>query len=182
VDRGDGFKTKGSFAMPITDRDGAIGERIPRDAADDYSEAIVARRRHWLEQRTNAKLDALVGGQAAAHVFRGNIESLIGTVQFPIGIAGPYTIRGQNVDGEVFIPMATTEGALVASYGRGMKAISASGGAHTRLVSAELTAGVTFVFASQLDAHGFIAWLGRATEALRTCAEATTRHGKLLRV
>ena len=168
--------------MPTTNQGGAIGERIPRDAADDYSEAIVARRRHWLEQRTNAKLDALVGGQAAAHVFRGNIENLIGTVQFPIGIAGPYTIHGQNVDGEVFIPMATTEGALVASYGRGMKAISASGGARTRLVSAELTAGVTFVFASQLDAHGFIAWLGRSTETLRTCAEATTRHGKLLRV
>jgi len=166
--------------MNNKDNDG--GRRIPRDVADDYSEAAVACRRQWLEERTTARLGGLAGNPVDTHVFRGNIENLIGTVQFPIGIAGPYAIHGQHVDGDVFIPMATTEGALVASYGRGMKAISASGGARTRLVSAELTAGVTFVFPSQLDAHGFIEWLGRVTEAVRTCAEATTRHGKLLRV
>ena len=166
--------------MDSQDSEGA--RRIPRDVVDEYSEVAVARRRRWLEEHTTARVGALAGEPIDLQVFRGNIENLIGTVQFPVGIAGPYTIRGQHVDGDVFIPMATTEGALVASYGRGMKAISASGGARTRLVAAELTAGVTFVFASQLDAHSFIAWLNRVTEALRTCAEATTRHGKLLRV
>ena len=166
--------------MNNEDSDGA--RRIPRNVTDDYSDAAVARRRRWVEERTTAQLGALAGDPIDAQVFRGNIENLIGTVQLPVGIAGPYVIHGQNIDGEVFIPMATTEGALVASYARGMKAISASGGAHTRLVCAELTAGVTFVFPNLLDAHGFIAWLGCVTEALRTCADATTRHGKLLRV
>jgi hydroxymethylglutaryl-CoA reductase (NADPH) len=166
------------IAMPIDNLD----DRIPRDAVDDYSDAILQTRLRWLEARTSANLGVLIGGHVDPHVFRGNIESPIGTVQFPVGVAGPYLVRGQHVDGEVFVPMATTEGALVASYSRGMKAISASGGARTRLVSAHLTAGVTFVFADQAQAHAFIAWLGGVSERLRTSAQATTRHGKLLAV
>lgn len=157
-------------------------DRMPRDGADDYAEPILDARRRWLEVRTKANLEALAGTPFDPHTLRGNIECPIGIVQFPVGIAGPYTIHGQHIDGDVFVPMATTEGALVASYSRGMKAISASGGAQTRLVGARLTSGVTFVFASQSQAHGFIAWLGGVTERLRSSAEATTRHGRLLAV
>lgn len=84
-----------------------------------------------MSARAAAGLDALAHALTDPRVFRGNIENLIGTVQYPMGVAGPYLIRGQHFDGEVLVPMATTEGALLASYSRGMKAISLSGCART---------------------------------------------------
>lgn len=78
--------------------------------------------------------------------------------------------------------MATTEGALVASYSRGMKAISLSGGARTRVLSAELTAGCTFEFEGLVDAQSFARWLAAQSDPLQQIANATTRHGKLLRI
>ncbi len=156
--------------------------RIPRSETDDYSETAVDDRRRWLGVETGARLDALSGTGTDPHVFRGNVENLIGTVQLPVGVAGPLAIHGEHVDADVFVPLATTEGALVASYNRGMKAITASGGARARVVGAELSAGVTFILASQAGAQAFALWLDGQPAALRACAEATTRHGKLRRV
>ena len=156
--------------------------RIPRSCHDDYADAAVVARRDWLSARAAVGLDALAQAPGDPRVFRGNIENLIGTVQYPVGVAGPYLIRGQHFDSEVLVPMATTEGALVASYSRGMKAISLSGGARTRTLSAELTCGSTFVFDYQSDALDFVAWLTGQLDALRRHADATTRHGKLLRI
>lgn len=164
----------------MTDAD-APPARIPRSTDDDHAAAIVAARRNWLATRTAATLDALATLPADPQVFRGNIENLFGTVPYPVGVAGPYLIRGQHVEGEVFVPMATTEGALVASYSRGMKAISLSGGARTRTHCAELTCGATFVFEHSSQALDFVAWLDGQLKTLRQHADATTRHGKLLR-
>lgn len=83
--------------MPTNSQDVATIERVPRDAADDYSEAIVASRRHWLEKHSDAKLEALAGAQANACVFRGNIENL--RVD---GVGAPYVIDGA-MDGATFL-------------------------------------------------------------------------------
>jgi hypothetical protein len=155
---------------------------IPRDDADDYGSGAVDARRGWLAGRSGADLAALRGIAADPHVFRGNIENLIGTVQCPVGVAGPFTIHGAHVDGDVFVPLATTEGALVASYSRGMKAVSSSGGARAWVADPELTMGVTFVFEAAAAARDFARWLVAETDALRRAAEGTTRHGRLLRV
>ncbi len=157
-------------------------DRLPRSRDDDYSTEIVDRRRKWLARHVGAPLASLNGQISDTRAFRGNIENLVGTVQIPTGIAGPYRVRGQSFDEAVFVPMATTEGALVASYSRGMKAISLSGGARTRVLSAELTAGCTFLFAGHEEAGTFAAWLQMALEALQACANSTTRHGRLLRI
>jgi hydroxymethylglutaryl-CoA reductase (NADPH) len=155
--------------------------RIPRSADDDHAAAAVAARRDWLAARAAAALEPLTTVPADPRVFRGNIENLFGTVPYPVGVAGPYLIRGQHVEGEVFVPMATTEGALVASYSRGMKAISLSGGVRTRTLSAELTCGATFVFEHTSQALDFVVWLDGQLDVLRQHADATTRHGKLRR-
>ncbi|KAF5739274.1 3-hydroxy-3-methylglutaryl-coenzyme A reductase 1 [Tripterygium wilfordii] len=59
----------------------------------------------------------------------------VGFVQIPVGIAGPLLLD----DYEYSIPMATTEGCLVASTNRGCKAIYASGGATSRLLKDGMT-------------------------------------------
>ena len=51
----------------------------------------------------------------------GNIENFFGVAQVPIGLAGPLLVNGEHAQGEFFVPLATTEGTLVASYSRGMK-------------------------------------------------------------
>jgi hydroxymethylglutaryl-CoA reductase (NADPH) len=62
-----------------------------------------------------------------------NCENMIGVVQVPLGVAGPLTIRHRGVnaseDQKYYVPLATTEGALVASVNRGCRAIAESGGA-----------------------------------------------------
>jgi len=58
----------------------------------------------------------------------GNIEHLTGVAQIPIGIAGPMRVRGEYAEGDFVVPLATTEGTLVASYNRGIKVLNLSGG------------------------------------------------------
>ena len=57
-------------------------------------------------------------------------ENMIGYTQIPVGVAGPLLIQSEKgKDKNFYIPLATTEGALVASVSRGCKAITKSGGA-----------------------------------------------------
>jgi len=60
-------------------------------------------------------------------VLAGNIENFVGVAQVPIGIAGPLLVDGEHARGEFYVPMATTEGTLVASYNRGMKLLHRAG-------------------------------------------------------
>src|ERR1039457_3613601 len=64
----------------------------------------------------------------------GNIENFVGAAQVPIGIAGPLLVDGEHAQGEFYVPMATTEGTLVASYNRGMKLLHRAGGVKTTVM------------------------------------------------
>ena len=55
----------------------------------------------------------------AAEAYGANIENMIGTVKVPVGVVGPLRVNGLHANGEFFVPLATTEAALVASYARG---------------------------------------------------------------
>ena len=65
---------------------------------------------------------------------KGNIENFTGVAQVPIGLAGPLKVNGEHAQGEFLIPLATTEGTLVASYNRGIKVLNLSGGVHLHRV------------------------------------------------
>jgi hydroxymethylglutaryl-CoA reductase (NADPH) len=100
----------------------------------------------------------------------------------PLGLAGPLRVRGEHAQGLFYVPMATTEGALVRSYERGMAALTRAGGATARVLVDENRVSPVFPFDDVGEAHAFLLRLGGLADELRARAEATTRHGRLLRV
>ena len=92
---------------------------------------------------------------------------------------GPLLINGEHAQGEVFVPMATTEGTLIASYNRGMRLLSECGGVKTTVVEDHMQRAPVFIFDDALQAREFGAWVEAHTEQIRGEAEATTKSGKL---
>jgi len=109
------------------------------------------------------------------------IEHFVGTVKVPVGVAGPLRIKGHYAVGDFLVPLATTEGALVASYGRGARLITSAGGCRAAIVDEALARAPAFAFATLEDALVFTAWLADETPALSAVVTATTRHGRLTR-
>jgi hydroxymethylglutaryl-CoA reductase (NADPH) len=117
---------------------------------------------------------------AAAESVRRNIENYIGTVKVPVGLAGPLRVNGMFAQGDYYIPLATTEAALVASYNRGARVVSEAGGCTTVLANEGVSRAPGFAFADLREASSFLIWAMRNTSQLRNAARATTRHGKLV--
>ena len=108
-----------------------------------------------------------------------NIENYIGTVKVPIGLAGPLRVNGLYAHGDYYIPLATTEAALVASYNRSAQLISEVGGCTAMLLSEGVSRVPVFVFENMKESGIFVNWALINLESFRTSAESTTRHGKL---
>ncbi len=163
------------------ERDDAL-ELVPRMRDQGYSREQVERRREWLAQKTGARLDHVGSGSLDTEALRGNVENPIGCAQVPLGVAGPLRVRGRHAQGDFYVPFATTEGALVRSYERGMVTLSRAGGATTRVLVDENRVCPGFEFADVGAACDFAAALPGWFEDLRREAESTTSHGRLLRV
>lgn len=155
---------------------------IPRFSLEGFSMEAVAARRRWVEERTGQPLPQVGAFGFPAEEMRGNIENPIGAAQVPLGVAGPLLVRGEHAEGVFFVPMATTEGALVRSYERGAMAITRAGGAEVRLYVDENRITPVFLFDGVAEAAAFARELPGHFEALRAEAEATTSHGRLLRI
>lgn len=114
-----------------------------------------------------------------SEVYQGNIENFIGTCKMPIGLAGPLRINGIFAQDDYYIPLATTEAALVASYHRGSLLISEAGGCCAALLSEGVTRAPGFVFQNISEAGRFISWAMAHVEEFRAEAQRTTSHGKM---
>ncbi|MBI5691337.1 MAG: hydroxymethylglutaryl-CoA reductase [Verrucomicrobia bacterium] len=108
-----------------------------------------------------------------------NIENFIGTVKLPVGLAGPLRVNGLAAQGDFYLPLATTEAALVASYHRGASVITLAGGCTTAILNEGVCRAPAYAFATLLEVGNFVIWCLQHFEALRAAAEATTRHGRL---
>src|SRR5690606_7504780 len=86
---------------------------------------------------------------------------------------------GEHAKGDFLIPLATTEGTLVASYNRGMKVLNLSGGVTCTVVDDQMQRAPVFVFESAREARDFKAWLHDHMEPIRQAAESTTSVGRL---
>jgi len=157
-------------------------DKIPRSANDNYSEEIVEERINWLREVTGLKFSGITQYSFLPKDTKGNIENFIGVAQVPVGLAGPLKINGDHAKGTFLIPLATTEGALVASYNRGMKIVSDSGGVSARILKDEIYIGAIFDFNSLLEVIEFFEWVDGNHNKLKEIAESTTKHGKLLHI
>ena len=99
----------------------------------------------------------------------------------PIGLAGPLRIDGEHARGDFYVPMATTEGTLVASYNRGMRLLTECGGVKTTVVEEAMQRSPVFIFDDALEARDFGEWVREHFAAIKAAAEATTRTGQAAR-
>ncbi len=156
--------------------------RIPRDRVDDYSAAQAAIRRRFVADRTGAELDHVGRCSLDPASLPGNIENFTGAAQVPIGIAGPIRLDGEHAQGDFYVPMATTEGTLVASYSRGMRLTSEAGGVTTTVVDDAMQRAPVFVFEDARGARTFGEWVDEHLGEITAEAEATTSSGRLRNV
>ncbi|GAB3313740.1 hydroxymethylglutaryl-CoA reductase [Haliea atlantica] len=154
-------------------------KRIPRDNQNDYGHDIIARRQEFIEAETGARLDHTRRYSFDPQDMSGNIENLFGVVQVPVGLAGPLLVDGEHAQGEFYVPMATIEGTMLASYNRGMKVIRESGGVRTTVCGEAMQRAPCFVFRDAREARDFEQWLVANFEPIREVAESTTSIGKL---
>ena len=161
-------------------RDGDVRFHELEDHVDAETAATV--RRRLVAERSGADLDPLGEYAFDAADAEPNVDNMIGGVQVPLGVAGPVTVDGGALSGERYLPMATTEGALVASINRGCAAIEAAGGATARVTKNGMTRAPAFRVADVVEADALAAWVRDNESALREAAESTTSHGELLGV
>lgn len=153
--------------------------RIPRNTMDDHTNEMAQKRREFLQQQTGASLEHTGQYSIDPAILPGNVENFIGVVQMPVGIAGPVQINGENADGMFYVPLATTEGTLVASYSRGMRVINECGGVKTTVVEQFMQRAPAFIFSDAREAREFGAWVDDNFDAIAAAAESTTSIGKL---
>jgi hydroxymethylglutaryl-CoA reductase (NADPH) len=100
--------------------------------------------------------------------------------QVPIGLAGPLRVNGMHASGDYYVPLATSEGTLVASYDRGMRLVSHAGGAVCLLTAEHVQRAPGFAFETIADAAHFAVWAVGQVDTFREVAARATRHGRLL--
>jgi hydroxymethylglutaryl-CoA reductase (NADPH) len=155
---------------------------VPRMKDQGYAVQDVERRRDWIEQKTGCSLKHVGACSIPSQEMRGNIENPIGAIQMPLGVAGPLLVNGIHACGTFYVPMATTEGALVRSYERGMAALTRAGGVTARMHVDENRVAPIFCFDTVSDAYDFAQSVPDDFHAIQEAAESTTHHGKLLRL
>ncbi len=172
----------GSLKLKVEDAIAAETDhikRIPRNNENDYCDEIIKKRQAFLENNAGKKFEHFYQYSFDPHVTRGNIENFIGVVQVPLGVAGPVLVNGEHAKGEFLVPLATSEGTLVASYNRGIKVMNLSGGATVTVVGDSMQRAPVFVLKNARGARIFVEWVKENIEKIREEAEATSSVAKL---
>jgi hydroxymethylglutaryl-CoA reductase (NADPH) len=155
---------------------------VPRDREHDHTEAMAAARRDFVREVAGVTLQHVGSYSLDPATLPGNIENFLGVAQVPIGLAGPLRIDGEHVQGDVYLPLATTEGTLVASYNRGMRVLTEAGGVRTTVVDDRMQRAPVFVCADARESRDLGAWVQEHRPEIAAAAQATTAVGRLLDV
>lgn len=175
----------GELAFQVED---TISERtverpsVPKDKVNDYTQSAAEARQRFVEETSGVKLEHLSKFSFDPSTVQGNVENFTGVAQIPIGFAGPLTVNGEHAVGDFLIPLATTEGTLVASYNRGIKVLNLSGGVTCTVQDDRMQRAPVFIFDSAREARAFKDWVEEHIPDIREAAEATSSVAKLLEV
>jgi len=158
------------------------GVRVPRFRGDDYCSEIVSTRQTFVEEYAGTTLHHVRWHSFDPHLASGNCEHFTGVAQIPLGIAGPMHIEGEHARGDFLVPLATTEGTLVASYNRGMHTLNASGGARCTIMEDAMQRAPVFVFADARRGREFIEFVHANFPQVAQMAETTSNVARLLEI
>jgi hydroxymethylglutaryl-CoA reductase (NADPH) len=165
-------------------RDLAAGDlgfhQLPRDLPAAEAAEI---RRLALEELTGVRLEHIARFSLdAERAATRHCENLIGAAQIPMGIVGPVRVRGEHIDDEVAVPLATTEGALLASVNRGCAAIRRAGGAVVSVEDVGMTRAPVFRTTGIEQTNAFLSWVVAHHEDIRRVTEGTSRFLRLIEI
>jgi hydroxymethylglutaryl-CoA reductase (NADPH) len=154
-------------------------KKLPRDSHNDYSHDVAAKRCSVVTETTGVDLIHTGSFSIEPSLLPGNIESFCGVTQIPMGFIGPLLVSGEHAQGEFYVPMATTEGTLLASYNRGMSLTRKAGGVRTTVIDDAMQRAPIFVFQDARYARDFGHWVDANFMRIKAVAEETTHSGKL---
>jgi hydroxymethylglutaryl-CoA reductase (NADPH) len=163
----------------MTTTEKSAGGKIPRDRDNDYTREAADARRDFVREQTGAELEHISSYSFDPEEGAGNIEHFVGVAQVPLGVAGPLLVNGEHAQGDFYVPMATAEGTLVASYNRGMKLVREAGGVKTTVMDDAMQRAPSFVFDSAREARDFGEWLEEHFDEIKEAGETSTKSGKL---
>ena len=147
----------------------------PKDAADVRRKFIAKKTGASLENTANYSFDTDI-------TTKKNIENMVGVTQVPLGVAGPLMIDGDFAKGEFYIPLATTEGALVASVSRGCRTITNAGGAKVFAENKGMTRAPVFKVSGIEEGRKLVRWVEKNFLRIKKVAESTTHFGELKKI
>jgi len=142
----------------------------------------IRERNSFLERKTRKRFPYLVTNKdfETFDSLNGNIENYIGMSRVPTGVVGPLRVVGSSANGDFYVPLATSEGALVASYHRGARACFMAGGMTSICLIEGVQRSPVFKFATIADLGLFVAWLLSQEDTLREIVGQTSRFAKLM--
>lgn len=157
-----------------------VPEQVP--GRGRYTESARIERLAFARKRSGAAMPSIDRCHLDAERLSSNVENMIGSVEIPVGLAGPLRVRGESVDEVVYVPLATTEGALVASAARGARAITACGGATSRVLAQRMVRVPYFAFATMTEVLRFTRWLEAHERDLQDRVSQVSRHARLVEI
>lgn len=154
--------------------------QLPRDLSAEEASDI---RREAIEALTQTELHHIAHHSLdVVRASKRHCENFIGVAQIPMGVVGPLSVRGLHAEGDFYVPLATTEAALVASTNRGCTAIREAGGAVVRVEDVGMTRAPVFRTSGIEQTQRFLAWIKDHFDDLKAVTEKTSHHLRLLDV
>lgn len=139
-------------------------------------------RKDFLVKETSSTMEFLTGEKTIEDIesFQGNIENFIGLTSVPTGVIGPVRVIGSAAKGDFYIPLATSEGALVASYHRGAKACFLAGGATSICLAEGVQRSPVFKFKDIAELGLFISWVLPKMDDYKRITSENSNYAELL--
>jgi hydroxymethylglutaryl-CoA reductase (NADPH) len=146
---------------------------------DSSREALQERRRRLREAGYPIEQISGTGMEIEPSMLEGSIEGFVGFARVPLGVAGPIRVNGTAAQGDFFVPFATSEGTLVASFQHAFNAMNRCGGASALCSEEQVGRAPSFEFANLGEAGEFARWLPSRMAMLQEITQSTSRYCRL---